>query len=203
MANTDCPSNKNAHLLPADHWILFKTNELFREVHQSFENYSYFQGMQKLSEYINNDLSSIYMNAIKDRLYCNPINDGRRQGAVFTLKTILNSMLPLIAPLFTYTAQEAFEYCSDEIKGKAKDIFDLVNFDPPKYSSYNPLLDGFDWEKALKDFHYHFDLLKKEGHMKDTLEVSLECPKELHFDGAEDWFVVGRVSEHTDKPCLA
>jgi isoleucyl-tRNA synthetase len=143
------------------------------------------------------------MNAIKDRLYCNPINDGRRQGAVFTLKTILNSMLPLIAPLFTYTAQEAFEYCSDEIKGKAKDIFDLVYFDPPKYSSYNPLLDGFDWEKALKDFHYHFDLLKKEGHMKDTLEVSLECPKELHFDGAEDWFVVGRVSEHTDKPCLA
>ena len=174
---------------------------MFDEVHRHFENYSFFQGMQKLSEYINHDLSGVYMNAIKDRLYCDPFYDKKRQGAVFALQSILKSLLSLIAPLFTYTAHEAFEYCKDLFDEKS--VFDLVYDSSPIFSSYNPLNDKFNWEKALKEFHYYFDSIKKAGQVKETLEVILECPSELHFDGIEDWFVVGKVTAPTNQECLA
>jgi hypothetical protein len=48
-----------------------------------------------------------------------------------------------------------------------------------------------------------FDRLKQEGKMKDTLEVSLEVDRRIYFEGIEDWFVVGHVSEITQKEALA
>lgn len=195
------PNKSSSTLLPVDHFILYRTREVFDEVHQHFENYSFFQGMQKLSEYINHDLSSVYMNAIKDRLYCDPFYDKKRQGAVFALQNILKSLLSLIAPLFTYTAHEAFEYAKELYAEES--VFDLIYTSPNVWSSYNPLNYKFNWEKALKEFHYHFDSIKKTGQAKETLEVILECPPELHFDGIEDWFVVGKVTAPTDKNCLA
>lgn len=200
IANLGNPDAEDIRMLPIDHWMLKKTHDVFQEVHQSFANYAYYQGMHKLAEYINGDLSSIYMNAIKDRLYCNKEDNAERQGAVLVLWTVLQGMLPLVAPLFTYTAQEVLSYCPDWVKKEFKDVFDL-RYSPPLPSE--PF--GWDevyWKKALENFHLQFDRLKQEGKMKDTLEVSLEIDRRIYFEGIEDWFVVGHVSEITKKEAL-
>lgn len=199
LGNPDNGQYEGVRMLPIDHWMLKRTHDVFQDVHRDFANYAYFQGMQKLSEYINGDLSGIYMNAIKDRLYCNKEGNAERQGAVLVLWTILQGMLPLVAPLFTYTAQEVLNYCPAWAKKPFKDVFDLRYYPPLSSSPF-----GWDvtyWKKALEDFHLQFDQLKQKGKMKDTLEVSLEM--KYTFEGAEDWFVVGHVSEFTDREALA
>lgn len=198
-ANTNTGA-KEYRLLPIDYWMLRKTHFVFQEIHNSFENYLYFQGMQKLSEYINVDLSGIYMNSIKDRLYCDKIDLLERQGVVFTLNVILNGLLPLIAPLFTYTASEVLNYHSKEA-----DIFELLyrpTYYPTRHLPFEPPeLDEVYWKKALEEFHVHFDKLKQEGKVRDTLEISLEYNLPL-FEGIADWFVVGNACNFTNREAM-
>lgn len=205
-ANTDYRFDVNVNkdwqgilLLPIDHWMLLTTHATFRRVHKDFAEYNYYQGMQRLMDYVSGELSGIYMNSIKDRLYCDSKNNVHRAGAVFVLKTILEGILPLIAPLFTYTAQEVFEYSPAWLKERYKDVFNMV-YAPTLASSPGLGWSEPYWKKALEDFHLHFDALKKEGKIKDTLEVSLETKQ--NFDGIEEWFVVGHRSDFTNREAL-
>lgn len=209
VANTnkevDNDKYRGITMLPIDHWMLRKTHEVFQEVHASFANYMYYQGMQRLSEYVNSELSGIYMNSVKDRLYCNDEYDPQRQGAVLVLGTVLASMLPLVAPLFTYMAHEVFQYSPKWVKMDYKngvehpDVF-CLRYYPPLSSNVEQAWKEEYWRKALEDFHLHFDQLKREGKIKDTFEVSLES--KYTFEGIEDWFVVGHRSDFTDREAL-
>jgi len=185
-------------LLPIDHWMLLLSHAVFRKVHRDFGEYAYYQGMQRLTDFVNSDLSGIYMNAVKDRLYCDAEGSAPRQGVLYVLSTVLQGMLPLVAPLFTFMAHEVLNYAPNWYKNQHKDVFDLQYYPTP--SSVPVGWSEPYWKKALGDFHLHFDQLKKEGKIKDTLEVSLESTRT--FEGIEDWFVVGHASEFTDREAL-
>ncbi|MEI8270294.1 MAG: class I tRNA ligase family protein, partial [bacterium] len=185
-------------LFPADVWILNKSKEVLDFVHDSFSKQLYFSGIQKLSEYINSDLSGIYISSCKDRLYCS--SGEHRESAVFVLSKILESILTLIAPLFTYTAQEVFGYLPDWMKDGKKDVFDLVYV---PLSSVEIKFDLNVWKKILSDFHLEFDKLKTTSEIKETLEVQLEFEKEEDiFEFSSDWFGVSRVVAFSEKDFL-
>jgi len=103
-----------------------------------------------------------------------------------------------VAPLFTFMAHEVLNYAPNWYKNQHKDVFDLQYCPTP--SSVPVGWSEPYWKKALEDFHLHFDQLKKEGKIKDTLEVSLESTRT--FEGIEDWFVVGHASEFTEREAL-
>lgn len=200
VANLDqeqVQSMTQSALLPVDFWILEKSQAVFEEVHKAFGNYDYCGGLHKLMEYINTDLSSIYMNAVKDRLYCDAKNSHARQSCQFTLALLLRSMLGLVAPVFTYTADEVLSYTPVWFRNKAKDIFDWEYHPLPEMERYavseelSLYLDESYWKKALAAFHVEFDRLKNEGKVRDTLEVFVETQgKSKFFARCEDWFVV-------------
>lgn len=174
---------------PLDAWILNKSKIVFDEVHQLFSEYSYCAGMQKLMEFINGDLSAVYMNAVKDCLYCG--EESQRQSVIAAMTLILQSFVGLLAPLFTYTIQEVLSYCPDWFG--SKDVFDWT---------YQPLVlipgtvDETYWKAALDGFHVAFDKLKADKIVKDPLEVGVEGPKS--FEGVEDWFAVSAFGGMTD-----
>lgn len=158
---------------------------VFDEIHKAFAANLFYTGLHTLMDYINVDLSGIYMNAVKDRLYC---GSGRqRDSAIAAMASVLQSMMTLIAPLFTYTAQEVFSYCPDWMKGNAKDIFDLEYIPIVQNSNF----DEKHWKEVRTTFYEEFDKLKVAGIVKETLEVVLEGID--FFEGAEDWFPVSRI----------
>jgi isoleucyl-tRNA synthetase len=150
-------------------WILNEARTVFDEVYKAFCSFEYHRGMSKLTEFLNGDLNSIYFNAIKDCLYCDPFDGERRNSVVRVLSTILESLLGLIAPLFTYTADEVFSHAPDWFKGGRKDIFDLVYTPIPEGSK--PAFDAGYYRQVLTAFHAVFDGLKTAGSVRDTLEV--------------------------------
>jgi len=52
-----------------DRWILNKAGDVFASVKESFENYDFLKGFATLNHFITNELSGIYMDVTKDRLY--------------------------------------------------------------------------------------------------------------------------------------
>jgi len=190
-------NDQNMVFLPVNRWIYEKTQKVFSEVHQLFADNLFHAGLQKLTEYINTDLSGIYMNAVKDCLYCDAVDSVSRKNVVHVMSKILKAMMTLVAPLFTYTAQEVFNYCPEWVKGDAKDIFDLQYEALPDLPPHLARMDEAYWKEALSAFHTEFDKIKTAGKARDTLEVVIESTSgDTFFVGAEDWFVVSHWASH-------
>ncbi len=177
-----------------DQWIVSKAAHIFDTVHGQFARYNFVGGMSTLNNFIVNELSGIYLDITKDRLYCDAANDPHRRASQSAMAMITRTMLLLVAPILTYTADEIVETAPAVIKGDAQSIFDLeyAPIDVPA-STFNE--DAL--EKVREGLYEIVDALKKEKKIKSTLELALHTDagvvKALPQTEAEDWFVVSGV----------
>ena len=187
-----------------DRWILRKAQEVFASVKNSFENYDFLRGFATLNHFITNELSGIYMDITKDRLYCEDKNDPSRRATQSAMAHISKSMLGLIAPVLTYTADEILEYAPALFKDGMENIFDLVYIEVPNVA------DSFDDTiliEAREKFSEAIDSLKKEKIIKATLELEIAGDISLlpitESKDLEDWFVVSAMKTFSDAEELA
>jgi len=103
-----------------DRWIVQKAGKVFDNISKNFEEYNFVQAMMALNNFIVNDLSGIYIDITKDRLYCDGQNDIHRRASQSALALIAKSLLGIIAPILTYTADEILEHAPLIIKGEKK-----------------------------------------------------------------------------------
>ncbi len=179
-----------------DRWIVSKAQTVFDEVHKQFSDYNFVGGMSTLNNFIVNELSGIFMDITKDRLYCDAKDDLHRRASQSAMAMITRSLLGLIAPILTYTADEIMESAPAVIKGDMENIFDMTYM--PIDVEYS-LFEEFYMTKAREGFSEIVDALKKEKRIKSTLELviytSSEKIKALPETEAEDWFVVSGIKQ--------
>ncbi len=174
-----------------DRWILTKAKEVFISVKSSFDAYDFLRGFATLNHFITNELSGIYMDITKDRLYCEARDSLARRATQSAMAHIAKAMLGLVAPVLTYTVDEILEYAPKHFKGEMQNVFDLVYVEVPEVAAS---FDDAMLSAAREKFSEAVDKLKKEKVIKSTLEVeivgdisafSISEAKDL-----EDWFVV-------------
>ncbi|WP_457746566.1 isoleucine--tRNA ligase [Sulfurimonas sp.] len=182
-----------------DKWILSEASRVLSEVHKQFSEYNFVNGMSTLNNFIVNELSGMYIDMTKDNLYCNAKDSSRRRASQSAMAMITKTLLVLMAPILTYTADEIIENAPAIIKGDAEDIFDMT------YTTLESIETPFDSEymsKAREGFGAAVDGLKKEKIIKSTLELIIYTESKTTLDmdrvDAEDWFVVSNIFE--DKP---
>jgi len=107
--------DRDRHRLPADEWIeidryaLELTRKLQEELKGHYERYEFHLAMQKFVKFCSDDLGGFYLDILKDRLYTTPENSKSRRSAQNALWHITNSLLRLMAPVLSFTAEEAWE----------------------------------------------------------------------------------------------
>ncbi len=72
------------------------------------------------------DLSSFYLDALKDRLYSSAAKAPRRRSAQSALLHILEQFLVVLAPLLSFTAEEAWQSLPEPLRGDRASVFDLL-----------------------------------------------------------------------------
>ena len=178
-----------------DRWILSRASEIFAEVKNSFDAYEFLRGLSLFNHFITNELSGIYMDICKDRLYCNAANDPQRRSAQSAMAMIADRMMSLLAPILTYTIDEIMEYAPDILKRDRESVFDIVYEELPQLSSRLPAALLIEAREA---FFEEIDRLKKAKMLKATLELELAGAIEIfgieEKKDLEDWFVVSSVS---------
>ncbi len=104
---------------PAEHsldrWMRLALHELIRDVRAAYERYEFHRAIRLMYEFCTVQASSIYMAAIKDRLYCELPDSPRRRATQTVLHEVLVALLKLLAPILPHTAEEAWEHipCRD------------------------------------------------------------------------------------------
>jgi len=98
-----------------DRWILGEFARLEAEVLVAYDQYEFHVVYQKLSQFIAVELSSVYHDVIKDRLYTDAANAPRRRSTQTALHRLVTGLCQMLAPILAFTADEAWEF----IPGKA------------------------------------------------------------------------------------
>jgi isoleucyl-tRNA synthetase len=135
------------------------------------------------------------MDVCKDRLYTEQMDNPTRRSAQSAMAVIARSMLALIAPVLTYTADEILEHAPAIFKGEMASVFDL------EYTEVPEVAESFDdtlmlaTREALSE---EIDRLKKEKIIKNTLELEIAGDIEAFTitdsKDLEDWFVVSAIA---------
>ena len=89
-----------------DRWAITKLNALIEKVDEAYNNYEFHVVSHAINDFCVVELSSFYLDIIKDRLYCEDKNGLKRRSAQTALYLILDSMAKMFAPILAFTCDE-------------------------------------------------------------------------------------------------
>ncbi|RMH28114.1 MAG: isoleucine--tRNA ligase [Planctomycetota bacterium] len=89
-------------------WVLSEFDALTAKVRKAFEKYAFHEAHKLLYNFCNTTLSSEYLSAVKDRLYCDAPGSERRRRTQACLWTLTEGLCQLLAPVLCHTADEAY-----------------------------------------------------------------------------------------------
>jgi len=93
---------------PLDQYILAQTAELDAKIRKAYDDFEFHRAYHALNEFVNTDLSALYLDVLKDRLYTFAPNHPARRSAQTALWRIAEALTRLIAPILSFTADEVW-----------------------------------------------------------------------------------------------
>ena len=111
--------------------------------------FEFHRAYHALNEFVNTDLSALYLDVLKDRLYTFAPNAPARRSAQTALWRIAEALTRLIAPILSFTADEVWGYLP-KVEGREKSVHlalfpDLAEIVPGNEAGWRK-----DWAKLLK-----------------------------------------------------
>ncbi len=95
-----------------DRWILERLHSVTAECLKAYETYEFRKVFNALNNFCTHDLSAVYIDATKDRMYCDAPDSTRRRASQAAMHEIFTSIAKLLAPILAYTADEAWEHAA-------------------------------------------------------------------------------------------
>ena len=122
-------------MLPLDRWAITKLNDLIRRVAKAYDNYEFHVISHAINDFCVVELSSFYLDIIKDRLYCDERNGLERRSAQTALFLILDSMTKMFAPILAFTCDEIWQAMPHRAEDDARNVvLNDMNMKSGKYA---------------------------------------------------------------------
>jgi len=101
---------EEAGLLPLDRYMLARTRELTEKVREWYAAFEFHRVYHAVNEFAIVDLSSFYLDVLKDRMYTFAPTSRERRSAQTVLWQITEALVRLVAPILSFTADEVWDY---------------------------------------------------------------------------------------------
>jgi isoleucyl-tRNA synthetase len=189
-------------MLELDRWALHRLQEVNERILRAYADFEFHPVYHTLHNFCVIDLSSFYLDIIKDRLYVSPPSSVARRSAQTAMNEILQVLVRLMAPILSFTADEVWQYMKKDIEKYSSVHADL--FIPVK-DEYKDQDLAERWEEIIKIRKVvtrTLETARKEkviGHSLDAslkLGLSDELDKKLspYKDDLRSIFIVSSVS---------
>ena len=104
------PSEAPCEYTLLDQWILERLHVVTKECLAGYESFEFRKVFNSINQFCTTDLSAIYIDALKDRMYCDAPDSPRRLASQAAMYEIFSSITKLLAPVLAFTADEAWEH---------------------------------------------------------------------------------------------
>jgi isoleucyl-tRNA synthetase len=111
---------------PLDRLALASLDAFSREVVEHYRAFRLHDAYVAIQRFDKEDLSGFYADVLKDRLYSSAPDAKRRRSAQSALFEIFRTMSVLLAPILSFTAEEAWQHLQPELRGEAESVFDVA-----------------------------------------------------------------------------
>jgi isoleucyl-tRNA synthetase len=101
-------------MLEIDQWILVRAEDLVARCLAWYENFEFHRVYHNVYAFATVDLSSIYFDVLKDRLYTSARKSKARRSAQTALYRVLDALTRLLAPVISFTAEEVWTHLNRE-----------------------------------------------------------------------------------------
>jgi len=191
-----------------DQWALHRLQEVIKRVTEAYERHQFHVVFYTLYNFCTVDLSALYLDVLKDRLYTSKASSLARRSGQSAMFAILNTMTRLLAPIFTFTSEEVWTSLP-AWQGKEESVH-LTQF-PQVHSQYFNADLGERWKAmidAKSEIAKAIEQARKEkviGHSLDA-RVSIAAPEkmralfETHLEDLRALLIVSQlqISEEKD-----
>jgi isoleucyl-tRNA synthetase len=146
-----------------DRWALLRLGGLISRVRKAYEDYQFHAAFHAIHNFCSVDLSALYLDIIKDRLYVSAPDDPKRRASQTVCFEVLTALTRLMAPVLTFTADEVWSY----IPGRGKPESVHVALFPEERGEWMNERLVADWDR----------LLEVRGEVSRALEVARQQGK--------------------------
>ncbi len=169
-----------------DKWALARLNKLVRDCTDAYDIYDFHNAYHAINQFCVVDMSSFYLDIIKDRLYTLKKGSVARRAAQTTMYEILSSLVRILAPMTCYTAEEIWKYMPHKNGENTESV--MLDYYPkanPKYD--NEALEE-KWAKLIK---IKDEVAKKLEIARANKEIGLSLAAKviLYAEGEEYEFI--------------
>ena len=138
-----------ADMAELDKWAVIQFNRLVQKVRANYDVYEFHPTFHAIRAFCTVELSSFYLDIIKDRLYCEGTDSFERRSAQSAMYTILDGMVRLLAPILAFTSDEiwaAMPHASDA------DAYSVLLNQMPDYDPAVDFAPGMEekWDALMK-----------------------------------------------------
>ena len=190
-----------------DRWIISRLHRLIAQVTEAFEGHVYYQATQAIHQFCAVQLSSLYLDILKDRLYTAPATSRERRSAQTAMTEILLAITRMLAPVLTFTAEEIWGHIPESLRRlETVQLAEWPVYDEGKVDE--KLLEK--WERLLKireEVYRAIEEKRKQGEIGTSLEALVKIfvrEKQMELLEAEEEFlptllIVSQVELHDIK----
>jgi isoleucyl-tRNA synthetase len=172
-----------AELLPLDRYMLARTRDLTEKVCDWYAAFEFHRVYHAVNEFAIVDLSSFYLDVLKDRMYTFAPTSRQRRSAQTVLWQITEALVRLVAPILSFTADEVWEYLP-KVEGREASVH-LAQFPAPAEvfsEDPAPLLD--EWKQIFEIRDQALRVLE-EARQAKRIGKGLEAELEIAASGEQ------------------
>lgn len=175
--NKDCVPY--ADMLELDRWALGKNEDVKAKVTEAYENYDFHLLYHSVHNFCTIDLSSFYLDILKDRLYASKAGSKERRSAQTAMYYILLDLVVMLTPVLSFTTEETWRYLK-----KAENMpesVQMLDWADPKPEYQDKALDE-KWAKFI-DLRGTITKNLESARRAKTIGHSLDAKVTLYADG--------------------
>ncbi len=165
-----------ADLLPLDRYMLARTRDLTEKILAWYEAFEFHRIYHAVNEFAIVDLSAFYLDVLKDRMYTFAPTNPARRSAQTVLWKITETLVRLVAPILSFTADEIWEHLP-AIEGREASVHLALFPKPEEIFSESPALLINEWKDLFalrEDVQRTLEDLRQNKVIGKALEADLE-----------------------------
>ena len=190
-----------------DRWAITKLNGLIEKCFAAYGNYEFHVVSHAINDFCVVELSSFYLDIIKDRLYCEEKDGLLRRSAQTALWLILDTLAKLFAPILAFTCDEIWQAMPHRVGDDGRNVllnemnspFDVYALDEDAMAAWNGLIDLRNTVNAA------LEQARAEKKLGKSLEAKVTIPSGriagswlVSMDELADLLIVSQVEISSD-----
>src|SRR5438034_1199012 len=192
------PPSTPADTTLIDRWILGRLDHVIRDCRSAYETFEFHKVYHTLNQFCTVDLSSLYIDITKDRMYCDAADSPRRRSTQTVMHEIFGALCRLLAPVLAFTAEEAWRHSAST----PRDSVHLEEFPQPQDRHDNASAQVAELLRLRGVIAQAIERARQEKLIGNTLEARVvlhsdsDVTEKVGQEELEEFFIVSDLTIH-------